>query len=90
MLDSDKPQQMPDYRLEVMDNELLLYHPVATKALYLNETASLVWQLCDGQRSVETIRSLLQQAYPQTNEQITKDVRFVLKQFLKQGMVKLI
>ena len=38
------PRQNTDYRLETVDNEILLYHPVKTKTLYLNETVALIWR----------------------------------------------
>ena len=57
MTSVNKPRRKPDYRLEAIDNELLLYHPAETKILYCNETASLIWQLCDGQRTLQEITS---------------------------------
>jgi hypothetical protein len=57
-----KPKQKPDYRLEVLDNELLLYHLNETKILYCNQTASLIWQLCDGQHTVADITMLISDA----------------------------
>jgi hypothetical protein len=56
----DRPIRKADYRLEQLDNELLLYHPSDTKILYLNQSASLVWGLCDGEHSVAEIIDLLQ------------------------------
>ena len=50
-LDS-KPRRKTDYRLEQLDGEMVLYHPSETKILYFNQTASLIWQLCDGERTV--------------------------------------
>ena len=39
---SRTPKKKQDFRLEEVDNELLLYHPVRTTALYLNDTAALI------------------------------------------------
>ena len=38
--------------MEVVEGEVLLYHPQQTRAVYLNPTAAVVWGLCDGSRSV--------------------------------------
>ncbi len=86
---SNKPQQNPDYRLEMIDNELLLFHPNKTTIIYFNQTASLVWQLCDGQRTVSEIIDLLKTAYPQTKN-IRADIDHTLQQFIQHGAVEVL
>ena len=90
MTENPRPFRMPDYRLEQVDNELLLFHPAQTRILYCNETASLVWQLCDGQRNVQEIAALLAGAYPESAGSILSDVQSVLKEFQQQGAVKML
>ena len=89
MQDTDIPKRVPDYHLEQMDGEHLLYHPVKALAMHLNETASLVWQLCDGNREIKAIRELLVQAYPGHAEQVAGDVSAVLQQFVDQDVVRI-
>ena len=84
---SDKPCQKPDYRLESIDGELLLYHPEQTKILYCNQTASLVWGLCDGQHTVEEIIGLLSEAFPDAADAIPADVEVTLEQFHQHGAI---
>jgi hypothetical protein len=86
---SDKPTQKPDYRLEKLDDELLLYHPDRTVIMYCNPTASLVWQLCDGQRTIGQMIDLLRAAYDQPEAVITADVLAALEQFCRHGAVQL-
>ncbi len=83
-----QPRPRPDYRLEEMDGELLLYHPSRTTILYCNPTASLIWQLCDGQRTVEEIATLLAAAYEQPFETICGQVVATLKQFRQVGALE--
>jgi hypothetical protein len=85
---SDKVCQEPDYRLEMIDDELLLYHPGETKILYCNQTASLVWGLCDGSRTVEEITKLLCEAFPDAAYTIPADVEATLEQFHQHGAIK--
>jgi hypothetical protein len=85
MEDNLKPFRVPEYRLEQVDNEMLLFNPAKTNILYCNETASLVWQLCDGQRSIGQIVTLLVDAYPEAAESIKRDVQAVLKDFQDNG-----
>jgi hypothetical protein len=88
MEETAKPKRKPDYRLELLDNELLLYHPTETKIFYFNQTASLIWQLCDGQHSVSEIIGLLNNAYPEAVDTIPIDVANTLKQFEEHGCIK--
>ncbi len=86
---TSKPKREPDYRLEMIDGELLLYHLNETKILYCNQTASLIWQLCDGQKTVGEIASLLQEAYPEAAEAIAADLQATLQQFLAHNSISL-
>ncbi len=90
MEETSKPQRKPDYRLELLDNELLLYHPTDTKIFYFNQTASLIWQLCDGQHSVKEIIELLNDAYPESIDTISADVATTLQQFEEHGCIEVV
>lgn len=82
------PRANTEFNLEQIDDELLLYHPAKTKAVYLNETAALVWQLCDSNRSVGEIVSLLEENYPESDT-IRTDVEQTLQQLADNGAVEL-
>ncbi|MGA8261628.1 MAG: pyrroloquinoline quinone biosynthesis peptide chaperone PqqD [Arenicellales bacterium] len=82
------PHPNTEFNLEEIDDELLLYHPAKTKAVYLNETAALVWQLCDSKRSVSEIISLLEENYPESSS-IKSDVEATLKQLADNGAVEI-
>jgi hypothetical protein len=88
MLSSRRPRQKPDYRLEMIDGELLLFHPSETQILYCNPTASLIWQLCDGRRTGQEITTLLAEAFPEDAETIATDVEATLRQFLRHGAIE--
>ena len=45
------PQQHPDVLQATLDDETLLYHPDGMTAFALNATASVIWQLCNGERA---------------------------------------
>jgi hypothetical protein len=90
MTSQNKPQRKPDYRLEMIDDELLLFHPGETKILYCNQTASLIWQLCDGQHTVEEITALLSDAFPEAADTIAADVEATLQEFLQQGAIEFV
>jgi len=47
----DRPKRKENFKLEEVGGEILLYHPETAKILYCNETAKLIWQLCNGSRT---------------------------------------
>ena len=81
------PNPNTEFSLERIDNELLLYHPVKTKAVYLNESAALVWKLCDSSRSVAEIISLLEENYPESDS-VRDDVQKVLQDLSDAGALE--
>ncbi len=79
------PKRDPDYRLEELDGELLLYHPAKTETLYLNETAAIIWQLCDGSRSDHEIVEMLKESFPEASDSIEGDVKAALGEIEAMG-----
>ena len=84
---NDIPVPASDFRLEEMDGELLLYHPASTKAVYLNETASMIWKLCDGERTIGEILELLRESFPEAGESMEADVESTLESFADQAAI---
>ncbi len=85
---SCKPRRVPAFRLEKIDDELLLYHPSQTTIMYCNPSASLIWQLCDGERTIEEIIALLSTAYEQPVEAMSAEVTTTLVQFHKHQAIE--
>ncbi len=79
------PQPAAGFRLESLGDELLLYHPAQEKVYYCNPTASLIWQLCDGQRTLGALLDLLQAAYPDAGAALVDDVNTILEQLRTHG-----
>ena len=69
-----------------VDGEILIYDLTADKALCLNKTSALIWQACDGKRTVAQINDLLgRQLQTQTNEDI---VWLALDQLSKEKLIE--
>jgi hypothetical protein len=83
------PKPTPDCRLERLDHEVLLYCPATASTLFLNETAALVWDLCDGTRTVDEILDLLRGAYPESADSLPADVERALGHFSESGAMRL-
>ena len=79
----------PDYFLERIDNEITVYHPSLTTSLYLNETGALIWELCDGNRTVADVINFLQELYPESSSQIDEDVTGVLTRLVEKKIATL-
>jgi coenzyme PQQ biosynthesis protein PqqD len=79
-----------DYLLEKFDNEITVYHPSLTTSIYLNETGGVIWELCNGQRTVAEIIALLQEEYPENREQIEEGVIDIISSLLDKNIATLI
>jgi hypothetical protein len=85
------PHHKTDFRLEELDGEMLLYHPNRAQIVYCNPSASLIWQLCDGQRAVVEIIALLSAAYEQDDQRvIAADVTATLDLFCQHGALEFV
>ena len=83
------PRSAADVETEVVDSEVLLYHPSQTRAVYLNPTAALIWGLCDGKRSVREIIRLIGESYPDASADLTDDVLATLNRLRESGVLVL-
>ena len=86
---NSKPLPDTEFTLEELDNELLLYHPTKTTTVYMNETASIIWRLCDGERTVGDIIRLIEESYPEAGKGIGDDVESTLNVFIEHGAISL-
>ncbi len=76
--------------LEDMDGETLLYNPANATTLHLNGPSAIVWQLCDGERSVQTIIDAVKEAYPDQAEQVEGDIINVVKDLSTREVLVLV
>ncbi len=89
MLDTQIPIQNSDFKLEQFDDEILLYSITDTRAIYLNNTAFLVYGMCGSGQSIGEIISLLEEAYPEQRDTIRGDVIAALEQLRQIGALTL-
>ena len=84
------PRQATGFSLEQLDGEMLLHSPGSAKAVYCNEAASLIWRLCDGQRTTAEIAQLVRDAFPESAEAIDEQVDRTIQRFLEHGAVEFV
>jgi hypothetical protein len=68
-----------------MDGQVLLYRVGAHKAVHLNDSAALIWKLCDGSRTLNDVIGVLSDTYPDMQETIAADVRAGARMLLTEG-----
>ena len=82
-----KPNINPDYSIEKFDDEILLYSETGAQAVYLNDTAHVVWLLCKEELTVEDIIHYLEEVYPEQRDQIEVDVITALNTLHSSGVI---
>jgi hypothetical protein len=80
------PKPNNDIEREIVEGEILLYHPQNAQAVYLNSTAAVIWGLCDGTRSVREIIRLIGESYPEADE-LADQVMITLNKLRESGVL---
>ncbi len=72
--------------VQELEGEFLVYDLVKNKALCLNKTSALVWQACDGSRTIAEIGDVVGK---QLNSQVNEDIVWLaLDQLSKESLVE--
>ena len=86
-MDTKRPCPAPDYQVELLDGEIILFHPAGMKVVYSNRTGALIWQLCDGRRTAVEIIQLLSTTHPESAREIQADVQETLATFVEHDAI---
>lgn len=78
-----------DIESEDTGHEVLVYLPGGDRTLYLNDSAAIVWRLCNGALSGAEIADLLEEAYPDAADSLRTDVAATLQDLLAQELVQI-
>jgi hypothetical protein len=79
------PVSTSDHVFKEFGEEGLVFNKSSKKTIYLNPSATVIWKLCDGQRSLEDIAELLRGAYPELNDDFSADVRNAVEAMVGEG-----
>ena len=90
MSHSSIPQRQPQYQIEEIDGEMLLYSAESTETIYLNNTGSIIWELCDGVRTIQEIIDLLKESYPDHSTNLESDVTELLDEFVNYKCITML
>lgn len=83
-----QPKRKSEIVIEELGGETLLYHPENRAVHVLNDTAKLIWDLCDGAHTVAEIERSIRDAFsvPET-EDVQQDVLNTLALFNAKGLL---
>lgn len=84
-----RPSQHQGFKVEELDGETILYHDTLKQMIYLNDSASTVWHLCDGRRSVGEIIDILGDVYSEVGQSIALDVKEAIDSLAREGALHL-
>jgi len=84
-MDVPFPKKCQGFLIEQMDGEVVLLHPARSIIIHSNDTAALIWQLCDGTHTVDEIIGILAGAYPDAAARIAVDVPNTIQKLRAQG-----
>jgi hypothetical protein len=77
-----------DLKVRVVDGETVVFDRQRGLIHQLNQTASYIWERCDGRSSVEDIAAGLQQIFDITYENAVKDVGRLINEFQQRHLLE--
>ncbi|MGH9299665.1 MAG: PqqD family protein [Acidimicrobiales bacterium] len=83
------PRQVRGTRLEIKrSGRRLLHAPSENAVLSLNESASALWELCDGNTTIEEMVAAICDASAVAPSQALKDVEATIAQLEEAGLIE--
>ena len=74
---------------EMPSGEAALYAPGGDQLIMLNSIGSIVWGLCDGERNVDEITTLITQRFPDVNAtRVRDDIAHLVTELQKLGLLE--
>lgn len=77
----DSPRRVGRVAQHEIDGEIVLYDPKRNRVHTLNPTAAVIWQLCDGSRTIDQLADDMAILYGMDLSLIKRDLSQVLREF---------
>ena len=87
VIETKKPKTSPDVTLQRIGNEAILHDRRNGRAHVINESAARLWELCDGQASLDQIVGAFASAYGMPSAELHDDVVYILTKFRQLGVL---
>ena len=85
---SERPLARSDVRCQMLDDGFVLIDPRNDMAHTLNVVASIIWDSCDGEHTLEQIAEELQTLQGSEGRDILGDVSEAVDSFRKAGLLE--
>ena len=81
------PEQLADLKIFESDDGYIVYHRERDRVHFLNHTAVLLLELCNGKHSVVDMAGILERSYG-LNKPPEKEVMDIINSFEKEDLIK--
>ena len=85
--DATRPLGREDLLTREVDGEFFLYDPVTDRVVLINDSAAVIFALCDGTRTEDEIAAEVQRLYASEAEHLHDEVRATLAHFMADGLI---
>jgi len=83
-----KPIRKPGITAKDIGDETLLYSAEQEAIHILNPTAKLIWEFCDGERTLEDMEQAIRASFSVPDEHnVGEDIRQILEVFEEKGLL---
>ena len=83
----ERPKRRSDVNSRLIDGETVVLDRSANRIHQLNQTASFIWDRCDGARSAREIADQLVEAFEVDRQTAETSVKMTLQQFEQLGLL---
>ena len=87
-MDLRPPTPSKDVSLQRVGQEAILHDRRNGRAHVINETAAQIWELCNGQSTLDQIASALAASYDVPASVVQEDVEYILTKFRELGVLE--
>lgn len=77
-----------NFKIEKLENDFILYDELKDEIFLLNESAKIVFDMCDGNFTFKEIVDIISDTLKIDKKIILKDVKNILNEFIKKGIVE--
>jgi coenzyme PQQ synthesis protein D (PqqD) len=83
-----KPKVRSDLTVVEMEGEAVIYDEQTGQIHYLNRTATIVFNLCDGGSTIKEFSTEIAEAFTLSREEVERQVRSLIRSFRKAGFLE--
>ena len=82
------PKIKTTLQIQEVDGEILVLDRENNEIHQLNNTASLIWKLCDGDHTYDEIAEIIVDNYDVMLEEVVQDIATTVETFYEKGFIE--